>query len=359
MPVPSKNNPPTEAPAPITKIEKSIEKPVKAAARYLRIDEARQKKVMDEIAEHATPDTTFVLLTVFSALIIALGLLVDNAAVVIGGMIIAPLFWPMLALAIAIIKGNAKAFRRNLVLILAFSVVVVFVSWLVGFIAPDLGPSHEIILRTKPTLFELFIALAAGFIGTYAVAHPRLSANLAGVVAAIAVVPPLGVMGILFAHGDFSEAMGAALLFATNFIAITFAAVILFLSVGVKFPRSPNNKNIAASSLSWFVIFLVIVTIPLTLVMRGIIDENVKQSTVRDVVEEYLVNSEISDLSVTVNPTVTVIRATIRSPYDVTSLHVRRLSDILTAELNTPVNLTINVVPTYQAGIVTNGISGL
>lgn len=342
--------------ASITKIEKTIERPVRAAAKYLRIDDARQKKVIDEITEHATPDVTFVLLTVFSALIISLGLLVDNAAVVIGGMIIAPLFWPMLALALAIIKGNARAFRRNLMLILAFSVVVVIVSWLVGFIAPDLGPSHEIILRTKPTLFELFIALAAGFIGTYAVAHPRLSANLAGVVAAIAVVPPLGTMGILFAHGEFAAALGAALLFATNFIAITFAAVLLFISVGVRFPRSANNKNIAASSLSWFVIFLVIVTIPLTLVMRGIIDENVKKATVREVVLEYLVNSEISELSMTVNPTVTVVRATIRSPFDVTSLHVRRLSDILTAELHSPVDLTINVVPTYQAGVVTDSV---
>ena len=35
---------------------------------------------------------------------------------------------------------------------------------------------------------------------------------------------------------------------------------------------------------------------------------------------------------------------------DLTSLHVRRLADILVERLGNAVNLTINVMPTYEAG---------
>lgn len=39
-----------------------------------------------------------------------------------------------------------------------------------------------------------------------------------------------------------------------------------------------------------------------------------------------------------------------RAESDLISLHVRRLADILVERLGNSVNLTINVIPTYEAG---------
>ena len=86
----------------IEQLEKKIEEPVKKYVGFFRIDEDRQKKISEDIKERSKPNLDYVVLTVCSTIIVALGLITDNAAVVIGGMIIAPLIWPFLALALAI-----------------------------------------------------------------------------------------------------------------------------------------------------------------------------------------------------------------------------------------------------------------
>ncbi|XOU94115.1 MAG: TIGR00341 family protein [Candidatus Kerfeldbacteria bacterium] len=331
------------------KLEKTLKKPVKKAARFLQIDEDRKKKVIQDIKERAKPDLGFVLMTVFSTIIVALGLIIDNPAVVIGGMIISPLLWPILALAIAIIKGSVSQLKKQLFTILKVTLIIFIVSFVISIFSPFLGESREVLLRTEPTLFELFIALAAGFIGTFAVAHPKLSGALAGVVAAVALVPPLSVMGILFAEGSYTLATGAALLYFTNLIAITLAAVILFLLVGVEFPQWEKTKNRAVSNISWFVIFLIIIAIPLTLVMKGVIKENKETATIKKVIEEYTVSTKVTSLVIDHHGDIISIQTTINSPYEITSRHVDRLSDILIDELNSSINLIINVVPTYEA----------
>lgn len=333
----------------VEKIEEKLKKPVQRYVGFFRIEEERQKKIADEIKERSKPNLDFIVLVTFSSIIVALGLITDNAAVVIGGMLIAPLVWPILALGLAIIKGNGRLFKRTIFTIIKATLAIFLVSFVIGVFSPYLGESQEVLIRTKPTLFELFIALAAGFIGAFAVAHPKLSSALAGVVAAVALVPPLAVMGILFANGDFILASGAALLYLTNLIAMTLAAIILFLLVGVKFPRRESSKSVAVSNISWFVIFLVIIAIPLTLVMKGIINENNERSTIRDVIGKYTTSTVITDLSVDSARNLMVVTATLHSPKELTSLHVRRLSDILAEQLGKPVSLKIYVVPTYEA----------
>ncbi len=343
-----KKKPAKKADDKIEEIEEKITKPIKRYIRFLKIDDERQKKIFEDINERSDPNFNFILLTVFSTIIVALGLIIDNAAVVIGGMIIAPLIWPILALGLAIIRGNMPMLKKATFTILKATLIIFLVSFVISVFSPYLGESSEVMLRVQPTLFELFIALAAGFIGTYVVAHPKLSGALAGVVAAVALVPPLSVMGILIANGSFILASGAALLYFTNLIAMTFAAIILFLLVGVKFPKRESSKNIAMSNISWFVIFLIIIAIPLTLVMRDIIKENGDRAVVRDVIEEYTMNAVITNLVVDDQRNLTIINATIQSPVELTSLYARRLSDILAEKLGTPVNLKVTVVPTYE-----------
>ncbi len=334
----------------IEKIEKKIEEPVKQYLRFLRINEERQKKVEEEIKEKAKPNLDFVLLTIFSAIIIAFGVIIDNAAVVIGGMIVAPLFWPILLLSWSIIKGRVKKIRQALITLVKATALIFVVSFVIGVFSPDIGESRELILRTNPTLFELFIALAAGFIGAFSVSHPKLSATLAGVVAAVALVPPLAVMGILFAQGNFVLAGGAALLYLTNMIAITLASVILFLFVGIKFPQRETSKNVAVSNITWFVIFLLIIAIPLTVVMKGIIEENEERGLIKEVIEQYTINTKLTNLTIDDTGSYVGVEVTLQSPYELTSSHVNRLTDILVERLGTPVQLTMKVVPTYEVG---------
>ena len=77
------------------------------------VDEDRQKKVYNEIKESAKGDFDFFVLTIFSGIIITLGLVVDSSAVVIGGMLLAPLVWPILSLSLGIVKGRSKLIQDS------------------------------------------------------------------------------------------------------------------------------------------------------------------------------------------------------------------------------------------------------
>lgn len=115
----------------------------------------------------------FILLS-FSTIIIALGLVINSAAVVIGGMLIAPLVWPILSLALSIMKGKSRFVGEAVVTIFKSSLIILLLSILVGLLVPNVAlNSQEIISRTQPQLYELFIALVSGFIGAFIVSYPK------------------------------------------------------------------------------------------------------------------------------------------------------------------------------------------
>ena len=54
----------------------------------------------------------------------------------------------------------------------------------------------EMAARMSPTLLDLFIAVISGVAGAYAFTRAEIAKSLAGVAIAVALVPPLSVMGI-------------------------------------------------------------------------------------------------------------------------------------------------------------------
>ena len=83
--------------------------------------------------------------------------------------------------------------------------------------------------------------------------------------------------------------------------------------------------------------------------MRNAIQENHEQTTIRGVIEEYIVNAKVTSLVIDHQGGLATIKTTLQSPNEITSSHVDRLTDILVDRLGRSVNLEINVVPTYEA----------
>ncbi len=201
---------------------------IKKVQKILKIKSDRQASVIDSINDQAKPDVDFYLLSVFSGIIIALGLIRDNTAVVIGGMLIAPFIWPILQIALGIVRGQPASLRKGLSASFRAILIFVAVSYLITIAWPHFDIGKEIQQRTEPTLAELVIALAAGFIGAFIVFWPKIMSALGGVLMAAALAPPLGVLGIALALSNIEGMVGAFLLFLANLIAITFGAAILF-----------------------------------------------------------------------------------------------------------------------------------
>ena len=80
------------------------------------------------------------------------------------------------------------------------------------------GLPEQIVARLEPNTFDLGIALAAGAIATYAKVNPGAVSSMAGTAIAVALVPPVCVMGLMLSGPDIINAQGPALLYAANLL---------------------------------------------------------------------------------------------------------------------------------------------
>jgi uncharacterized hydrophobic protein (TIGR00271 family) len=186
----------------------------------------RLENLREEFQRDARFGTVFVVLTLGAALIATLGLLANSAAVVIGAMVVAPWILPLEAMAFEVLRGDLPSFLRalrTLLLGVALGVLVsVGVGWLVGM--PTFG--EEVMARTRPNLLDLAVALAAGGVAMFAKLRKEAISALAGLAIAVALVPPMCVVGLSLSAGLWQQAGGALLLFLTNLLGILSGAMV-------------------------------------------------------------------------------------------------------------------------------------
>ena len=174
---------------------------------------------------------SFIVLTIGASLIATLGLLSNNAAVVIGAMVVAPWILPLRVTVFAILMGDLKLLPRSLLTLAAGAAITLLLSMGLGLLARSNGLlivdgfPQEITARLEPTLLDLGIALAAGAIATYAKVNPGAVSSMAGTAIAVALVPPVCVSGLMLATGNLQLAKGAGLLYTANLLGILIGGV--------------------------------------------------------------------------------------------------------------------------------------
>lgn len=210
-----------------------------------------------DLLEESTLDLNYIVLILGSCVIATFGLLSNSAAVIIGAMIVAPLMLPIRGLAFGALKGNISLFRKGLTAIVVGTFLAIILAWLLGSLVglPELG--SEVVARSKPTLLDLGIAVAAGGISGFAKVQPKVSGTLAGTAIAVALMPPICVIGLGLSHANWSLSLGASLLYLTNLLGITLSCMLTFLIAGY----IPLYR--ARKALIWALTLTAILLIPL------------------------------------------------------------------------------------------------
>ena len=327
-------------------IPKEKIKDMKKIIDPFHIDAKRQEKVFEEIKENAKGDFDFYILTIFAGIIITLGLVVNSAAVVIGGMLLAPLVWPILCLSVAMIRGKSKLIQSSVFTLLKSTSVLFIIAFLLGLMSPEYAlQGSEFLSRTSPTIFELFIALAAGFVGAFVIAYPKIGASIAGVVIAAAIVPPIAVMGISISHGNLSMAGGAFILLMSNLIAVTFSASLLFLVSRFKGPVSEKGQEQRKSNIRWASVLLIFMAMPLFLITSKVVNESNRQNMIRETIAVIIPDSMITSIEINEQSEIATIEITLQHSGDLTEKQIDELKDILSIKMRTVVIPRITVVP--------------
>ncbi|MGI9621971.1 MAG: DUF389 domain-containing protein [Acidimicrobiales bacterium] len=243
----------------------------------------------------------FSALIVLSSSIAAFGLLADSAAVVIGAMLVAPLMTPILATAAA----TVRALNRELLIALATiawgTLLAIAVGFLVSFVASEtiVGPVDlpgEVRARTFPGLLDLGIAVTAGAAAGYILPRRATTSALPGVGIAVALVPPLAVVGITLEANADTESANALLLFATNLAAIVFSAAFMLLLAGFR-PHTTESRKRLAVRVFVTVGAVLAVAVPLTWHTQSTLEDARLRRIVAESVSEWDPTTRISSLS--------------------------------------------------------------
>ena len=291
----------------------------------------------------SVPSFSFHFMLGLSAIISTLGLLANSVAIIIGAMIIAPLMGPIIGMAYSISMGNRKLLRRSSLTVLQGIVLTVVISWLTASIIGLENVESEILSRTKPTLIDFGIAMAAGMAGGFTQTRRSIGDAIPGVAIAVALVPPLSVIGIGLSLGENGIAFGSSLLFLTNLTCIVFFGGLVFLF------QSYGNIDRAKKGLATSTAVMFALGIPLTLSMRDLITEKNVTSQVLDIVVDETSAFADADINlITVIPHRGYLEVGIEAAARIDSISqadIDRLKLLLTRKLDSPIDLRVEVVP--------------
>ncbi len=298
------------------------------------------EEIRNGLLEESTINTIYSVLIFGSCIIATLGLLSNSAAVIIGAMIIAPLMLPIRGLAFGALEGNVVLFRKALTAIIFGTILAVALAWFIGYLVgfPEFG--SEIISRSRPNLLDLGIAVAAGGISGFAKVEPKISESLAGTAIAVALMPPVCVIGLGLSQVNWSLSSGATLLYLTNLLGITLSCMLTFLLTGcTSFQR-------AKKALGWTLAFTAILFIPLSvsffeLIRQARLEASLRQALLNRTVtfqRMVLLDSDVNWLS---NPP--RVRLSVRTKQPVTPTQVVLLEKFLEKEMGQPFTLIFEV----------------
>ncbi|MFV0545759.1 MAG: TIGR00341 family protein [Bacteroides sp.] len=253
----------------------------------LRKDKDNELATVDSIrkgVEFKGANLWILILAIFMA---SLGLNVNSTAVIIGAMLISPLMGPIMGVGLSVGLNDFELMKRSLksfLITTAFSVATATVYFL---ITPIAEAQSELLARTSPTIYDVFIALLGGLAGVIALSTKEKGNVIPGVAIATALMPPLCTAGYGLATGNLVYFLGAFYLYFINSVFISLAT---FLGVrGMHFERKQFLDKERERKVRRYLILIVVGTMcPAIYLTVGIIQKSFYESAANKFINKEL-----------------------------------------------------------------------
>jgi uncharacterized hydrophobic protein (TIGR00271 family) len=200
-------------------------------------DQAPYGDVVASVAKSTEFKGTNLWILMFSIIVASVGLNMNSTAVIIGAMLISPLLGPIIGIGLSLAIYDfdlVKKSYKNFLIAVGISVAT---STTYFFISPISDAQSELLARTSPNIYDVFIAFFGGLAGIIAnTRKDKFGTVIPGVAIATALMPPLCTAGYGLATGNLYYFFGAFYLFFINSVFIALAAflIIRFLRFPVK-----------------------------------------------------------------------------------------------------------------------------
>lgn len=245
--------------------------------RYQESEEKDESKVarqeLKASAKNLSPSSpTYYLLLLAASLIATAGILLDNAAIVVGSMVIAPLIGPAMTSCVGTVINDQSLFysgikKQFLGILLTISTSVVFTRLALAVLLPpklDLLSLNQITNQIHPGLLSLIVALGSGLAGAFSLTA-GINSALVGVMIAVALLPPAAAAGIGISTLNFKIGISSAILLLINLVSINLAGTFTLWIQGYKpgrwFEQQGAEKTTKSRIFILITLLLVIATL--------------------------------------------------------------------------------------------------
>ena len=226
--------------------------------QFERADDATIAKRLIGGAKIKGPALVTLILSIFIA---SIGLNMNSTAVVIGAMLISPLMGPILATGFGFATLNFTVVKSGILRLSLQITIAVLASALYFYISPVQTATSELLARTEPNIFDVFIAIFGGLAGIIGQTRKTLDNVIPGVAIATALMPPLCTAGYGLATGNWDYFFGAIYLFFINTFFIFFASFIVLKGV-YSLPFHKQDKELIRRNQLIFLVIGLIMAIP-------------------------------------------------------------------------------------------------
>ena len=237
-------------------------------------DEIDYENASASIRKNIAFKGTNVFILACAIIIASVGLNVNSIPVIIGAMLVSPVMGPILGFGLGLGTEDNHLVKDSLKNFGVMVVISIIASSLFFLLSPlSLANPSELLARTRPTIYDVLIALFGGLAGIIETSRKDKGSVITGVAIATALMPPLCTVGYGISIWKGQVIFGALYLFLINsvFIALaTFAAVKYF-----RFPiveaSGETRRHLPKAAVY---IILLIVIVPSVITAISVIKEN-------------------------------------------------------------------------------------
>ena len=315
----------------------------------IKIDQKRFRVVYGEISDGSEPALRFYIMVAVSTMIACLGLITNSTAVVIGAMLVAPLMTPIFGMALALVRGDTHLFGRAVRAEVAGVAAAIAMGFILGLFLGGIDHTPEMLARTQPNLFDLLVAVFAGFAGAYALVDEKISPALPGVAIATAIVPPLANAGLCLSLGAVKGGTGSFLLFFANFLSILLVASAVFVASGMAKEYGHGTRKVVVRRFGLAAVGFILVAVFLSHTLFQIMAERRLGKTIRTVLNENLSDFPATGIDKVIyhqDQERVYVLANVHTPGNVTAFKVKYLQGALEDQIEKPVELVVRTIKT-------------
>ncbi|WP_254829639.1 TIGR00341 family protein [Haloglomus salinum] len=264
-------------------------------------DRIAQVELRETAESLASTPSTYVTLTVVSAVVATAGLLLDSPATVVGSMVIAPLIGPAMAAAVGTVIDDGDLFRRGVKFQALGVVLSVLAATAFAFLVEstnlvqvtDPRAIEQVRERLAPDFLSLAVALGAGTAGAVSLTT-GVSTALVGVMIAVALIPPAATVGIGIAYGLETVALSAGVLTLVNLLSIELAALVVLYYAGYTpegFLRAKGARMATVKRVGALFVGIAV----LSVFLGGVTYDSYQQSQTEDAIEAAIDDALAAD----------------------------------------------------------------